>query len=86
MKNSIYFVGAASGFKRQCNVSKRGEGQLYVGPGFTDMTVAAETIIFIGPGCRAHMEIHDGKIMLQPVSKNLLLKLIRDNFRNGRRA
>jgi len=53
--------------KGNVNVSKRGEGPInYVGPGgFTDMTVAAKTIIFIGSWMvGAHMEIHDGKIMI----------------------
>jgi propionate CoA-transferase len=53
--------------KGNVNVSKRGEGPInYVGPGgFTDMTVAAKTIIFIGSWMvGAHMEIHDGKILI----------------------
>lgn len=53
--------------KGNVNVSKRGEGPInYVGPGgFTDMTVAAKTIIFIGSWMvGAHMEIHDGKIVM----------------------
>ena len=53
--------------KGNVNVSKRGEGPInYVGPGgFTDMTVAAKTILFIGSWMiGAHMEVHDGKIMM----------------------
>lgn len=56
--------------KGNVNVSKRGEGPInYVGPGgFTDMTVAAKTILFIGSWMMgAHMEVHDGKItMVKP--------------------
>jgi len=53
--------------KGNVNVSRRGEGPInYVGPGgFTDMTVAAKTVIFIGSWMvGAHMEIHDGKIVM----------------------
>jgi len=53
--------------KGNVNVSKRGEGPInYVGPGgFTDMTVAAKTIIFIGSWMvGAHMEVKDGKILI----------------------
>jgi propionate CoA-transferase len=56
--------------KGNVNVSKRGEGPInYVGPGgFTDMTVAAKTILFIGSWMLgAHMEVHEGKItMVKP--------------------
>jgi len=54
------------------NVSKRGEGPInYVGPGgFTDMTVAAKTIIFIGSWMvGAHMEIRNGKIIIAQPGK-----------------
>ena len=53
--------------KGDVNVSKRGEGPInYVGPGgFTDMTVAAKTIIFIGTWMLgAHTEIQEGKIVI----------------------
>ena len=53
--------------KGNVNVSKRGEGPInYVGPGgFTDMTVAAKTIIFIGSWMvGGHVEIRDGKILI----------------------
>ncbi len=53
--------------KGDVNVSKRGKGPInYVGPGgFTDMTVAAKTIIFIGTWMLgAHTEIQEGKIVI----------------------
>ena len=53
--------------KGDVNVSKRGEEPInYVGPGgFTDMTVAAKTIIFIGTWMLgAHTEIQEGKIVI----------------------
>ena len=65
--------------KGNVNVSKRGEGPInYVGPGgFTDMTVAAKTIIFIGSWMvGAHMEIHDGKIMIvKPGEQKFIAKV-----------
>jgi propionate CoA-transferase len=71
------------------NVSKRGEGPInYVGPGgFTDMTVAAKTIIFIGSWMvGAHTEIQEGKIVITKPGQPKFVEEVDEITFNGTEA
>jgi len=75
--------------KGNVNVSKRGEGPInYVGPGgFTDMTVAAKTIIFIGSWMvGTHMEIREGKIVITKPGQPKFVEEVDEITFNGSEA